>query len=833
VEGRSLTRRSPEEAVVKPTAHWSVLLLSLMLGPAAAAEGALPDGACRRFGMTRFRHEDDMTGAAFSADGKRLATTGRRDGLRVWDVDAGKQLCHIAVGRMSHWWPVALSPDGRLVALERENSLCLWEVETGKLIRTIPLHKGVTTWPAFSPDGKFLAAPEGVGAGVWRVDDGKALPWADVLRGVGIVAFSADGKTLAVSRDEIRDRDGKEGAGDAEPYGGVELRDVADGKVRLALPTGRIVDLSIARDGKSLVTVDGDAVVRLWDLGTGKLRWERRLWDGELARVRTAFAPDGSVLAYGGPFDSPLDLLRAADGAEVRRKGGGRKAKEALFAPDGRTLLTWGDWQHAPRRWDCATGEAIDDADGLIRPAEALAFSPDGKLLAGGSSSYDGEVCVWEAASGRPVHRLDRVHEYRLSALTFSPDGKTLAVTSEWEVCLWDMTTGRRLRLLKWDGWRIRQTLFSADGAQLLTCDDSGGLTPEGGEREARLAVWDPATGKQGRRLTVPAPARLTGDGDALVQFDPAHKQLWAEPLPGARVPVAFRMPFSGDGEVLLSADGKTLVEERRGEEVVLRETATGRARRRFPGSSLRAFSSDGRLVALDRWSEPGVCVLDLVEDRELLTLPESTWGAVAFSPDARFVGGAQADATVLMWDLSQRRAARSAPVSEKELSSLWGELAEADAERADWALRKLVRSPEQAVALLAARLSSADAAWARRIDRLLADLDDDAFAVREKATQALAAMGVEARPALWGLLEGKPPAEAKRRAAALLDDPALDRWPPEALCRLRAVQALELIGGDDARAVLTGLARGEGRSLLTLDALAALRRLDRRRGRP
>src|SRR5262249_11604410 len=110
----------------------------------------------------------------------------------------------------------------------------------------------------------------------------------------------------------------------------------------------------------------------------------------------------------------------------------------------------------------------------------------------------------------------------------------------------------------------------------------------------------------------------------------------------------------------------------------------------------------------------------------------------------------------------------------------------------------------------------------------LIADLDSDRFAVRQKATEELERLEELAAPALRQALEGKPSLEAGRRIRALLE--RVRTIPPrESLRGLRAIETLECIGTPDAQQVLKSLAQGTPEARLTQEAKAALQRLAKR----
>jgi hypothetical protein len=118
-----------------------------------------------------------------------------------------------------------------------------------------------------------------------------------------------------------------------------------------------------------------------------------------------------------------------------------------------------------------------------------------------------------------------------------------------------------------------------------------------------------------------------------------------------------------------------------------------------------------------------------------------------------------------------------------------------------------------------------------QRVVRLLADLDNEQFPVREKASRELRELRAPVEAALRQVLAGKPSLEARRRVERLLE--SLSEWSPEELRCLRAVEALEHSGTREACALLEVLAAGAPAARLTREAKAALERLSRRSTNP
>jgi hypothetical protein len=284
------------------------------------------------------------------------------------------------------------------------------------------------------------------------------------------------------------------------------------------------------------------------------------------------------------------------------------------------------------------------------------------------------------------------------------------------------------------------------------------------------------------------------------------------------------------------SPDGRTVASTAGDDSTVkLWEVVTGRERASFDGlahgGTWPAFTADGKILAIGRAEAGTVKLLDLSTGDDLATLKggANTVHALAFTPDGRTLASAEGpDTTIRLWDVSGLRRGRLPEVSlsDKELAALWAELAGADAAKAYRAIWALAAAPKQSAAWLQERMRPVPRPEPGRIARLLADLDSDGFAAREKATRELQDLGESAGPALRKALAERPSAEVRQRVEQLLaevDDPAAS---PERLRVLRATEVLERVGTDEARRVLETLAAGLAETRLTQEAKTSLHRL-------
>jgi RNA polymerase sigma factor (sigma-70 family) len=794
----------------------------------------LPAGAAVRLGSARLwpgMFAFSLYSVDFSPDGNALAMVGGDGAVHVWDTATGKETARLtAPGKPNLRAPrqftfLAFAPDGKtLAACEGGRAIRLWDLKS-RTSRVLggTLGGGVSSF-VFSPDGKLLAAPSQFGTvHRWEVATGKDLsPLKGHVGAVRAAAFSPDGKLLA-SGGEDQD---------------VRLWEAATGKPlrRCVGHRDSVLALAFAPDGKTFASRGGDGTVRVWETASGKeLRWWRHPSLGALPGAERvlglAYSRDGKTLSVGG-FNG-LRVYDPGTGQEVRFVVGAGADRGAVVAsPDGRFFASLsGQRLHLQ---DASTGKTLRRTEGHEGGILTAAFSPDRKTLATGSR--DRTIRLWDLATGRELRRLEG-HSGAVHHLCFTPDGKQLVSASEdgqdRVISWWDVATGREARQFRGGGKGVQALHLSADGKQLTSLDKDG-----------TVRLWDAATGKAVRswRLSNIFAASLSPDGKTLATRGGLMQELQLRDVAPGAEPRGFEgRGTDGFGKPVFSPDGRLLLTTT-GTDTSLRlwDVAGMRALRQLAGparsdapaqrsqNATPAFSPDGRVLAVPTRGG-SVALLEVATGKERQTLAggQGPISFVAFAPGgARLVTGSE-DGTALVWDL-QPQAAPVAKLTEKDLQAVWEDLGGADAARAHRAVRALAASPGQAVALLKKRLSATPSTEQKQIERLIADLGSKQLAARKKAEAELERLGPAARPALVEALKGKPSLDVTQRVEGLLR--ALEDWrlPSEQVRAVRAAEALEAAGTEEARRLLQEWARGAAGALLTEEARASLARLSK-----
>jgi len=205
----------------------------------------------------------------------------------------------------------------------------------------------------------------------------------------------------------------------------------------------------------------------------------------------------------------------------------------------------------------------------------------------------------------------------------------------------------------------------------------------------------------------------------------------------------------------------------------------------------------------------------------------------LAFTPDGATLLTGGSDTTVLEWDVARalkEGVSATAPLSDRELAGLWDQLAGKDGSKAFDAIARLAEAPHQGLPWLRDRVRPAPAFNAQKLAQLMADLEENRFELRKRATEELEKLGELAEPALRKRLGEDPPLEVRLRIDQLLERLAGPVTIPEQVRALRALEVLEQMGTPEALTVLRELAKGAPEARLTQDAQAAAERLAARK---
>jgi len=693
---RELVNRDPTRAVAL------LKMLSRPIdGAATVAADAVDHGVAQ---WVLEGHDDQIEAVAFAPHRLVLATSGRDQAVRLWNLSGGAP--QVLTGHLDRVPALAFTPDGAaIVTASYDHEVRLYDAQSGKG-RPLSQHVGPVKAVAVSPQGELVASVGDDGVRLWSLKT-EGERWHQAARADRrlFVSFSRDGtrmltgshaSTLRVWSTDgdhvaLQGHDGPvhqavftpdgRGVASASEDGTIRLWSVFGEQERLLQGhDGGVESVAFTPAGRHLVSGGLDGTVRIWAVadGAGRIvaRHRERIsaiavspdgrqvasasWDRSVSvhdRVAgttewlrghsdvvsaLAFAPDGKHLATVS-WDHQVRVWVIKDSARRTLRGHAVGVKTVAYSPDGK-LVASGGHDDTVRLWDAATGESRKVLEGHGDHVFRVLFSPDGKQIA--SSSDDRTVRLWQVDGDD--HRVLEGHQADVEELAYSPDGTKLASAGEdTAVGLWSTADGTG-KLLRGHDQAVTTVTFTRDGAALVSAS-----------RDGTVRVWSANSGKLGHAIPAHQGAVLSAvvsPNGSLVASAGADDQvrLWSLADGALKTTIAL-----ADAERLrFSEDGTTLAVASSGAPLWLCKLAEPEpACRRLPGHTSRVhafeFTGDGRMLVTG--SGDGTVRLFDVSTAESRTLRGHSGPVfdVALRPDDGMVASASADTTIRFWPVT------------------------------------------------------------------------------------------------------------------------------------------------------------------------------------
>jgi len=489
--------------------------------------------------LTFVGHKDPPSLVLFSPDGKRIVSaTGEyfqyAYGVRsnsppggapetiVWDATTAQELIALKGGSAKGGYGAAFSPDGKQLATGGpKGGVLIWDVETGQEVSSLPAgpDPGVVLSVTWSANGTRIAGGFRLGWGVvrvivWDVATKHEL-FATTQDNISVVALSPDGEQVA--------RGYYAHWGKQRPPSVHNLKS----NVTTVLKGHRdsVYGLAWFADSRRLATASFDHTVRVWDTQDGgsvltlrnhpeaahAVAWSS---DGRLASASS----DLSVRIW-SPGKREPDRILAGHKADIYQVAWNAEGQRLASASADGTVKVW----------DGATGQELVTLSGQTGAVHTVGWSPDGRSLA--SAGADKSIKVWDASTGKLRKLWDALinidnprgvlfghGEWAIEQVSWSPDGSRLASAEEalvegdpvhsylrsprfWAIRVWNIRAAKEVTLKKEvSRWPLTAFIgpagayaWSPDGKSLATaCTELGTLRMELGT----LMLWDVETGR-------------------------------------------------------------------------------------------------------------------------------------------------------------------------------------------------------------------------------------------------------------------------------------------------------------------------------------------------
>lgn len=406
--------------------------------------------------MQTLTHGAHVDAVAFSRDGKHVLSGGG-GGLKLWEVASGNRE-NIFASRINRPDQVDFSLDGRTIFSHQNDALQVWNLETKSEIPTFTGHHGKVIAVAFSLDGQWIASADDANTiKVWNTITAElksTLTYS--ATGVSGLEFAPNGRTLIASHGSI-----------------VVMWDVENGTVLDTINVGDSISHLALQPAKTSIDSKTNKLITLAQPFVGVSSN-----NGENGKI--------DIIEMILPDETDVNRIQSAVSSDRQDKPEASvkhfRLLRTVFFPArvNAVALSHGDNNLAAAAlangmielFNVVTGEKSHKITVQTgRPVYAVAFSPDGKLLA--SDNTYRELIILDVNTGGLVRSLAREHKDRLNAIAFSPDGETLVSgSSDMTVRLWDVESGKVFRTFARHTGKVTDVVFSSDGNRVVSSSE-------------------------------------------------------------------------------------------------------------------------------------------------------------------------------------------------------------------------------------------------------------------------------------------------------------------------------------------------------------------------
>ena len=556
-------------------------------------------------------HSLRVTAVAMTLDGRRAVSASTDNTLKVWDLESGRELRALE-GHSKPVNSVAITPDGQIaVSASNDRTLRVWDLANGRELLTCHGHSDWVRSVAVSPNGKwFVSASDDKTLKIWDLANGREL---QTLKGHGgwirAVAIAFRGRRVVSASD-----DGTLNVWEAQTTG---ERLILDGHL------GSVNAVAITPDGRHAVSASMDKHLKVWDLETG--RELKNLEDHSDVVRGLAIAPDGRRVVCGS-VDNTIKIWDLESGQQLATLFGHfAPINSVAIASDGRRAVSASD-DKTIKLWDLQTAHRSQTLDNDMDPVDGIAIALDCRRAV--SSSSRGTMKVWAMETGTELNTFElelsaverrrttsesrhKKFELRSRVMAISPGARRAISATDEGMKVWDLEAGIVVNTLTLPPSEIRSLWFSLDAA--VTVDGHRAVIAS----DEEIMLWDLETGKRLRTAKTSS-----------------H---WFS-----------RVAISPDGWLVAASDRDSLK---------VWNLQTGHEARTFQGHSAHvnqvAISPEGlRLISAS--DDKTMKIWDLMTGRELSTLEGHSAGvtSIAVSPDGRWMISASRDNTLKIWNL-------------------------------------------------------------------------------------------------------------------------------------------------------------------------------------
>ena len=464
-------------------------------------------------------HTSSVSAIAVTPNGKHLVSGSLDDSVIVWNLETGEQIFTF-IGHSEWVNAIAISPDGkRVISGSSDKTIKVWDINLGKEFFTLEGHTDSVVSVAVTPDCKRIISGSWDNTiKIWDLENVKELNTLEAhTNRVKFVVITPDGKFLISSGSEYKPIK----LFHEQTIKGWNLEHGTE-VFTLWSNVGFWGRIAITPDGKYFISSATD--INIWNLETREKKFTIYT---EIQRVESsvytvAVTPDCKLL-ISGLGNGILQIWDLNTKQElVTLNGHVGAVTDVVVTPDGKRMIS-ASTDSTIKVWDLEAVKAkkLFTWNGCTSQINTITVTPDGKQAISGSE--DGAIKVWDLVSGKILNTFTDSNNFRNSVhdVVITPDGKqVIAALRESNIKVWDLKTGKNLNTFKGHSRYVNAIAVTPDGKQVIS-----------GSADKTVKVWNMETGEEVFTFTGHADhvlsVKVTADGKHIISSSLNQAIVW------------------------------------------------------------------------------------------------------------------------------------------------------------------------------------------------------------------------------------------------------------------------------------------------------------------
>ena len=378
----------------------------------------------------QFGHSNSVTSLSFNYNGKLLASASKDNTIKLWEIKTGT-LLRTYYGHSKDVRTVCFSPDGSIIASGGDDQgIKIWDTKSGNLIRVIRGHSGSINTICFSPDGIYIISGSSDNTiKVWDTNSGKLIKSLSGHQGfINSLCCTNDGLYII------------SGGSDAS----IKIWNLQTNKLVRTLKKhiSSVNTVIFESNSKSIISCSNDNTIIIWNFDTGSIVQTLDSPEKHLSYINTVACSFDGKYIVSGSADKTVKIWNMNTGDLIKTISGYKGHKESInavcFSPDGKFILSASD-DSSIKIWNVKTGKLHKDFSGNTNSINEIKFSPDGKWLA--SAYADKTIKIWNIQNGSlQKDNLLLEHTKDVNTLCYSSDGKFIVSGgNDKKIIIWNL----------------------------------------------------------------------------------------------------------------------------------------------------------------------------------------------------------------------------------------------------------------------------------------------------------------------------------------------------------------------------------------------------------